>query len=106
MQIKNTTQFIPRNTASTERPVLLKTDADAPVQTLDTATISKAVGDAVAEAVTSTKPDSPIEGAESIPGLFKIYRKDDQTWLSIKPDQLNKPFFFSSNISLSFCRII
>ena len=101
MQIKNTTQFVPRNTASTERPVLLKTDADAPVQTLDTATISKAVGDAVAEAVTSTKPDSPIEGAESIPGLFKVYRKDDQTWLSIKPDQLNKPFFFSSNVSRS-----
>ncbi|MCA9777095.1 MAG: DUF5117 domain-containing protein, partial [Candidatus Eremiobacteraeota bacterium] len=103
MHIKNTTtQFVSRNSSTNmERPVRLKADADAPMQTLDTATISKAVGDAVAEAVTSTKTDSPIEGAESIPGMFKVYRKDDQTWLSIKPDQLNKPFFFSSNVSKS-----
>jgi uncharacterized protein DUF4953/uncharacterized protein DUF5117 len=84
-----------------ERSLRGKSEPSAPTPTLDSATISKAVGDAVAEAVTSTSTESPIEGAQSIPGMFKVYTKDNKHFLSIKPDQLNKPFFFSSNVSKS-----
>ena len=86
---------------STARSVRGKSEPSAPPPTLDSASISKAVGDAVAEAVASASTESPIEGAESIPGMFKVYKKDNQHFLSIKPDQLNKPFFFSSNVSKS-----
>ena len=41
------------------------------------------------------------EGATEIPGMFKVLRKDDKVWLSINADQLNKPFFFSSNVAKS-----
>lgn len=44
-------------------------------------------------------PPSPLEGAKEIPGLFTVYQKEGQTWLSIGEEQLNKPFFFSSNVS-------
>jgi len=102
MQIRNTNhQPAAARLTTQDRTVKFQTDSGAPIQTLDTATISKAVGQAVAEAVSSSQAASPIEGAESIPGLFKIYRKDNQSWLSIKPEQLNKPFFFSSNVSRS-----
>lgn len=42
-------------------------------------------------------PVDPTNGAEEIPGLFKILKKGDKIWFSIAPEQLNKPFFFSSN---------
>lgn len=41
------------------------------------------------------------EGATEIPGMFKVLRKDDKVWLSMTADQLNKPFFFSSNVAKS-----
>ena len=46
-------------------------------------------------------PADPTAGAEELPGLFKVLRKDDKVWFSIAPEQLNKPFFFSSNVSKS-----
>ncbi len=42
-----------------------------------------------------------MSGAEEVPGLFKLLKKDDKVFFSIKADQLNKPFFFSANISKS-----
>lgn len=44
---------------------------------------------------------SAMADAEEIPGLFKLLKKDDKVFFSIKADQLNKPFFFSANISKS-----
>ena len=36
--------------------------------------------------------------AQRLPGLFTLYRKDEKVWLAIKPDQFDKPFFFTCNI--------
>lgn len=40
-----------------------------------------------------------VEKAKEIPGLFRVVQKDGRTHIAVKPDQLNKPFFFSSNVS-------
>jgi len=42
-----------------------------------------------------------VKGAKEMPGFFKLYEKDDKVWIAIKPDQLDKPFFFSYNIPRS-----
>ena len=42
-----------------------------------------------------------IKGAKEIPGYLKVYEKDEKVWIAIKPDQLDKPFFFSYNIPRS-----
>src|SRR5947209_16010881 len=40
-----------------------------------------------------------VRDAKELPGLFHIYQKDDRVWLEIGPDQFEKPFFFSVNLS-------
>jgi Met-zincin/Domain of unknown function (DUF5117) len=42
-----------------------------------------------------------IKGAKEIPGYLKVFEKDEKVWIAIKPDQLDKPFFFSYNIPRS-----
>ncbi|HEY2627957.1 MAG TPA: DUF5117 domain-containing protein, partial [Usitatibacter sp.] len=42
-----------------------------------------------------------IKGAKELPGYFKLFEKEDKVWMAIKPDQLDKPFFFSYNIPRS-----
>ncbi|MCY7389553.1 MAG: DUF5117 domain-containing protein, partial [Burkholderiales bacterium] len=42
-----------------------------------------------------------IKGAKEIPGFFTVYEKDEKLWISIKPDQFDKPFFFTFNIPQS-----
>ncbi len=39
-----------------------------------------------------------IKDAKEIPGLFTLYQKDEKVWLAIKPEQFDKPMFFSYNI--------
>ena len=77
-----------------------KAEAKAPV---DTAEISKPESSKSksAEATKEAAKPNPAEGAEEIPGMFKILKKDGNTWFSIKPEQFNKPFFFSANVSKS-----
>jgi hypothetical protein len=67
---------------------------------LDTATfgLASSLNATILAAASST---DPVQGAEEIPGLFKVLRKGDKVWFSIAPDQLGKPFFFSSNVSKS-----
>ena len=72
---------------------------DSAKQPVDKAEISDAKASESKEAAAAST--SPIEGAEEIPGMFKLYKKDEKYWFSIKPDQLNKPFFFSANTSKS-----
>ena len=36
-----------------------------------------------------------------IPGFFTLYQKDEKVWIAIKPEQLDKPFFFTYNIPQS-----
>ncbi len=52
-----------------------------------------------AVAVKAVQKPSPVEGAKKIPGMFTLYQKGEKVWFSIEPDQLNKPFFFSANVS-------
>jgi len=42
-----------------------------------------------------------IKDATEVPGLFKMFRKDEKVWLEIKPDQFDKPFYFTWNIPQS-----
>jgi hypothetical protein len=42
-----------------------------------------------------------IKDAKDIPGLFRLYRKDEKVWMEIRPEQLDTPFFFSYNIPQS-----
>jgi len=40
-----------------------------------------------------------VKDAKVIPGFFTVYEKDDKFWLEIKPEQLEKPFFFASSLT-------
>jgi hypothetical protein len=40
-----------------------------------------------------------ILGAAEMKGMFPLWQKDDKVWIEIPVDQLDKPFFFSYNIS-------
>jgi len=42
-----------------------------------------------------------IKDAKMTAGFFTTYQKDDKVWLAIKPDQFDKPFFFTYNIPQS-----
>lgn len=49
------------------------------------------------KAAAPTPPANPTQGAEEIPGFLKILKKGDKAYLSLNPEQFNKPFFFSIN---------
>ncbi|HEY5307513.1 MAG TPA: DUF5117 domain-containing protein, partial [Casimicrobiaceae bacterium] len=36
--------------------------------------------------------------AREIPGLFRLWQKDDKVWLEIEPGQFDQPYFFSTNL--------
>ena len=42
-----------------------------------------------------------IKGAKETVGFFTVYEKDEKVWIAIKPDQFDKPFFFTFNIPQS-----
>ncbi|MEQ1516974.1 MAG: zinc-dependent metalloprotease [Usitatibacteraceae bacterium] len=42
-----------------------------------------------------------IKDAKETAGFFTIYEKDEKVWIAIKPDQFEKPFFFTYNIPQS-----
>ncbi len=58
-------------------------------------------------AASGSRPDSStlkpfrevIAGAAEMKGLFPLWQKDDKVWIEIPAAQLDKPFFFSYNIS-------
>ena len=51
---------------------------------------------------TAPKPfDEVIKGATEQAGYFGLWRKDEKLWLEIAPEQLDKPFLLSVNISHS-----
>lgn len=55
----------------------------------------------------ATPPGQPkpykdvLKDAKAIPGYFTLHQKDEKVWIEIKPDQFDKPFFFSANIPRS-----
>jgi hypothetical protein len=36
--------------------------------------------------------------ARELPGLFRMWQKDDKVWLEIEPAQFDQPYFFSTNL--------
>jgi hypothetical protein len=42
-----------------------------------------------------------IKDAKLTPGFYTTYQKDERVWLAIRPDQFDKPFFFTYNIPQS-----
>ena len=42
-----------------------------------------------------------IKDAKLTPGFFNTYQKDEKVWLAIRPEQFDKPFFFTFNIPQS-----
>lgn len=42
-----------------------------------------------------------LKDAKAVPGYFTLHEKDEKVWIEIKPDQFDKPFFFSANIPRS-----
>jgi Met-zincin/Domain of unknown function (DUF5117) len=53
-------------------------------------------------AASAAKPfKDVIKDAKEIPGLFTLYQKEEKIWLAIKPEQFDKPMFFSYNIPTS-----
>ena len=55
----------------------------------------------------ATRPDNSslkpfrevVSGATEMKGFFALWQKDDKVWIEIAADQLDKPFFFSWNVS-------
>ena len=45
--------------------------------------------------------DEVIKGATAQAGFFGLWRKDEKLWLEIAPEQLDKPFLLSVNVSNS-----
>ncbi|MGE3453106.1 MAG: zinc-dependent metalloprotease [Burkholderiales bacterium] len=60
-----------------------------------------------APAAPATPPGQPkpykevLKDAKAIPGYFTLHRKDEKVWIELKPEQFDKPFFFSMNIPRS-----
>ena len=60
---------------------------------------------AAAAAAAATKPDAAslkpfkdvLKDSTEIKGFFTLHRKDEKVWIEIRPEQLDKPFFFSVN---------
>jgi hypothetical protein len=42
-----------------------------------------------------------LKDAKATPGFFTLHQKEEKVWIEIKPEQLDKPFFFSYNIPRS-----
>lgn len=55
-------------------------------------------------AASATAPGQPkpfaevVKEAKAEQGLFTLWRKDDKVWIEVRPEQLNKPFFFTTNL--------
>ena len=40
-----------------------------------------------------------IKDAKELPGLFRVWQKDDKTWLELAPDQFDTPYVLSISLS-------
>lgn len=62
---------------------------------------------AAKKAAASPKPDASglkpfadvIQDSKEIKGFFTLHQKDEKLWIEIRPEQLDKPFFFAVNRS-------
>src|SRR5688572_9554302 len=89
-------------------PALAQGPAPAPTPTppAPTPTINPPQAPIPPAGAPAAKPDAPasqlkafkevVKDAKETPGFLNVYTKDEKTWIEIKPDQLDKPFFFST----------
>lgn len=98
---------LPRFTLNLMRAsVLLAFASSAIAQDSAAPPSAAAIGAAVA-AASKPDPSAPkafaevAKDAKEIKGYFNLYQKDEKVWIEIKPEQLNKPFFFSANVPSS-----
>jgi Met-zincin/Domain of unknown function (DUF5117)/Domain of unknown function (DUF5118) len=85
------------------------TAASGPAPAVATAAAPAASAAAGAPPAAAARPDPSapkpfdevIKGATAQPGFFGLWRKDEKLWLEIAPEQLDKPFLLSANISHS-----
>jgi len=57
---------------------------------------------AAAPAAGQPKPYKDVlKDSTAVPGFFTLHQKDEKVWLEIRPEQFDKPFFFSYNIPRS-----
>ena len=97
-------------------PLVRKTLVAAVLATLTSAAVAQAPAlapapppNAVAGATAAGAPPPAaprpfkdiIKDAKMTPGFFTTYQKDEKVWLAIKPEQFDKPFFFTYNIPQS-----
>jgi hypothetical protein len=67
-----------------------------------TAPAAAAAAAAAAAVVTQGQPKpfaDVIKDAKEMAGLFRVWQKDEKTWLEIAPEQFDVPYFFSVNLS-------
>ncbi len=74
--------------------------ATPPVGTTPTAALALP-GAPPAQAPAPRPFSAVIKDAKEIAGFFTVYEKDEKVWMAIKPDQFDKPFFFTYNIPQS-----
>ncbi len=59
-----------------------------------------AAAQAAATAAQGAKPFAEVvKDAQEMPGLFRLWQKDDKVWIEIAPDQFDKSFFLKSNLN-------
>ncbi|MES2069716.1 MAG: zinc-dependent metalloprotease [Pseudomonadota bacterium] len=66
------------------------------------AIVNPAAAPAAPAAATPAAPLKPykeiLKDSKEIKGFFTLHQKDEKVWIEIRPEQLEKPFFFSYNI--------
>jgi hypothetical protein len=88
----------PNAAVALEAPAAASTPAFGAVQPAGRASAPRAAPVAVAP-----QPLAPFatvtQGARRIDGLMTLWQKDDKVWLELRPEDFNKPMFFSPKIS-------
>jgi len=70
-----------------------------------TATAPRAAASSAPPQPAAPQPGQPrpfadvIKDAKETAGLFRLWQKDDKVWLEISPEQFDRPYFFSVNLS-------
>jgi hypothetical protein len=88
-------------TASREPAVATQPQAPGAARPASPAVVAAAAAaQAAAAAAQGTKPFAEVvKDAQEMPGLFRLWQKDDKVWIEIAPEQLDKPYFLKSNLN-------
>ena len=104
---------------ASRKPLVRKTLAAAVLATLVSVAFAQAPASVPAALPTSGTPSAAgaagaptpapaprpfkeiIKDAKMTAGFFTLYQKDEKVWLAIKPEQFDKPFFFTYNVPQS-----